>query len=291
MASFKIVTDSSCDLPPELAEQLDLTVLPLKVTLNDTETYKNDLAGTEIAFDKFYAKLRDKAASKTSAPSLDDFETVLRTVLEAGNDFLYIGFSSGLSATYQAGRLACENLSQEFSDRKIMHVDSLCASMGQGLLVYHAAKLAEEGKSMEEVVEWLEQNKLHLCHWFTVEDLNHLKRGGRVSPTTAFVGTLLSIKPVMHMDDAGTLKNVSKAKGRKASIRALLDMMKETAIDASSQTVFISHGDCIEDANALAEMVKAELGVKEVVISYVGPVIGSHSGPGTLALFFLGTQR
>ncbi len=291
MAMYKIVTDSSCDLPPELADKLGLTVLPLKVTLNGTDTYKNDLAGTDIPFDQFYAKLRDKASSKTSAPSLDDFESIFRTLLEGGHDFLYIGFSSGLSATYQAGRLACENLAEEFPDRKIMHVDSLCASMGQGLLVYLAAKLAEEGKSMEEVVAWLEQNKLHLCHWFTVEDLNHLKRGGRVSPTTAFVGTLLSIKPVMHVDDAGKLINVEKAKGRKASIKALFGHMKATAINPAEQVVFISHGDCIEDANALATMIKQELGVKEVVISYVGPVIGSHSGPGTLALFFLGTQR
>lgn len=290
MGNFKIVTDSSCDLPLSLAEKMDLTVVPLTVMLED-KNYVNDLGGSDIGFKEFYSKLRGGAMSKTSAPAIDAFEAAIRPLLAEGNDVLYIGFSSGLSATYQAGRLACEQLSEEFPDRKIYHVDSLCASMGQGLLIYHAYEAKTAGKTIEEVRALTEENKLHLCHWFTVEDLNHLKRGGRVSPTVAFVGSLLSIKPVMHMDDAGTLQPVSKAKGRKASLQALAQMMKEHAIDPANQTVFISHGDCEDDVEYLKEIILRDVGAKEIVANYVGPVIGSHSGAGTMALFFLGDKR
>ena len=170
-------------------------------------------------------------------------------------------------------------------------MDTLCASLGQGLLVWHAAQLKNQGKSIEEVRDWVEENKLHLCHQFTVDDLHFLKRGGRISATTAVVGTMLKIKPVLHVDDGGKLVNLGKARGRKASLKALVDRMEETAIDPAGQTVFISHGDCMEDAEYVAGLVKERMGVQDVRINYVGPVIGAHSGPGTLALFHLGSRR
>lgn len=290
MANFRIVTDSSCDLPLSLAEELELAVLPLTVTL-DGKDYQNDLGGQSINIKYFYDTLRTGVMSKTSAPSIDAFLEIIRPILANGEDVLYIGFSSGLSTTYQSGHIACEQLKEEFPERTILTVDSLCASMGQGLLVYHAAEARKAGKTIEETRDWLEENKLHLCHWFTVEDLNHLKRGGRVSPTVAFVGSLLSIKPVMHVDDAGTLQPVSKTRGRKASIQALVQQMKEHAIDPKNQVVFISHGDCEEDVAYMSELILRDVGAKKIVYNYVGPVIGSHSGAGTLALFFLGDVR
>lgn len=182
-------------------------------------------------------------------------------------------------------------MKSKYPDRKIISVDSLCASLGQGLLIFLAAKQQAEGKTIDEVAEYVEKTKLRICHWFTVDDLNHLKRGGRISKSTAVFGTALQIKPIMHMNDEGKLENVSKVRGRKAAIKKLADKMDENAIDPAQQTVFISHGDCIEDANLLADMIQKRLHVKDVFINYVGPVIGTHSGPGTLAVFFTGNKR
>ena len=187
--------------------------------------------------------------------------------------------------------MAAEELSEEYPNQKILTVDTLAASLGQGMLVWLAAKKKEEGASIDELAAYVEETKLNLCHWFTVDDLFFLKRGGRVSATTAVVGTMLSIKPVLHVDDEGKLINVAKARGRKGSIAALAAKMKETAINPSEQTVFISHGDCIEDVETLKEIIKKEMNVTNFIVSPVGPVIGSHSGPGTLALFFIGTKR
>lgn len=211
--------------------------------------------------------------------------------LDAGQDVLVLAFSSGLSTTYQSSVIAVEELREQYPDRKIYTVDTLAASLGQGLLVWHAAQLRTQGKTIEEVRDWVEENKLHLCHWFTVDDLNHLKRGGRVSAATALLGTMLSIKPVLHVDDEGHLINMSKARGRAASLKALVDKMEETAIDPAGQTIFISHGDCEGDARKVAGMVKERFGVEVAVIGTIGPVIGAHSGPGTMALFFLGEKR
>jgi DegV family protein with EDD domain len=215
----------------------------------------------------------------------------MEPILQQGRDILDIAFSSGLSATYSSAKIACEELSEKYPERKVFAVDTLAASLGQGLLVYHAAGQKRAGKSIEEVRDWVEQNKLHLCHWFTVDDLNHLKRGGRISGATALFGTMLNIKPVMHVDDEGHLIPMGKARGRRASLDALADHMEETAIDPGSQIVFISHGDCQEDANYLADEIRRRMGVKNFVIGNCGPVIGTHSGPGTMALFFFGTRR
>ena len=214
----------------------------------------------------------------------------MEPILQAGEDILYLGFSSALSSTYNAGALAAEQLAEKYPDRKILTVDTLSASMGQGLLVYLTVQQKRAGATIEEARDFAEKNKFHLCHWFTVDDLHHLRRGGRVSATSAVLGTVLNIKPVLHMDNEGRLIFMEKVRGRRASIKRMLEKMRETAIEPEKQIVFMSHGDCIEDAEYLAGRIREEWNV-EVVINYVGPVIGSHSGPGTLALFFLGTER
>lgn len=290
MSDYVILTDSSCDLPPELAEQLNLDVLPLTVEI-EGKRYHNYLDGREIDPRDFYAKLRAGSPATTAAVNVGEWTEFIEPHLKAGRDVLLLAFSSGLSSTYNFAVIAAQELAEQYPDRKLYVMDSLSASMGQGLLVYLAVQQKQMGKSIDEVRDWVEENRLHLCHWFTVDDLNHLKRGGRVSATTALVGTMLSIKPILHVDDEGHLINMSKARGRQASLKALVDKMEETAVDPAGQTVFISHGDCLADAEKVAQMVKDRFGVQNVVISYVGPVIGAHSGPGTLALFFLGTHR
>ena len=219
------------------------------------------------------------------------YTDALEPLLQAGKDVLILAFSSGLSTTYNSSRIAVEELSEKYPERKIYTVDTLCASLGQGLLVYLAVKEREKGRSIQEVRDWVEENKLHMCHQFTVDDLHFLKRGGRISATTAVVGSMLQIKPVLHVDNEGHLINIAKARGRQASLKALVDKMEKTAIDPANQVVFISHGDCLEDAQTVEKLVKERFGVKEVYINYVGPVIGAHSGPGTLALFYVGSER
>lgn len=290
MADFVLFTDSNCDLPLNLAQEMELVVLPLTVYLDD-KVYYNHLDESEITYEDFYRILPDIKATRTAAANQHEFAEKMEPVLQQGKDILYLGFSSGLSATFNNARLAAEELAEKYPERKILCVDTLCASMGQGLLLWHAWNLKKEGKSIEEVCAWVEDHKLNLCHWFTVNDLMHLKRGGRVSAATALVGSMLSIKPVLHVDNEGHLINVGKARGRKASLKALMEKARELAINPAEQTMFISHGGCADEAQYLADMVKNELHVKDVIIGYVGPVIGSHSGPGTMALFFLGTER
>ena len=287
MRDYLIVTDSSCDLPLDVAQKLGVKVIPLEVNIEGEGTKLNN----EIDIKEFYALLRSKKGVKTSAVNMDKFIEFFESVIAEDKDVIYIGFSSGLSATFMAAKNAAEELSEKYPDRKIVALDSLCASLGQGLLVTYAARKKKHGASFEDIVKYVENNKLNLCHWFTVDDLFFLKRGGRVSAATAVLGTALQIKPVLHVDNAGKLINVSKARGRDTAIKALLEKMKSTAIKPQAQTVFISHGDCIEDANKLADMVRAEFGIKDILISEIGPVIGAHSGPGTLALFFLGSER
>lgn len=290
MSDYVIMTDSSCDLPAQLAQELELVVLPLSV-LVDGQVYNNLLDGSEISFKDVYAKLRGGMNIKTSAVNIGAFQEAMEPILEAGKDILYLGFSSGLSAAYASGATAAAEMQKRFPGRKIFAVDTLSASLGQGLLVYHTVEQKRNGATIEEARDYALDARFHQCHWFTVDDLNFLKRGGRVSAGAALMGTALNIKPVMHMDDAGHLIPVGKVRGRKRSLEALVDHMQELAISPANQTVFISHGDCEEDANWLAGLVKERLGVKEVLVNYVGPVIGSHSGPGTMALFFVGEHR
>ena len=287
MNEFVIITDSSADLPQSVACDMGVEVIPLEVNIDGIGCKYND----EIDIKEFYGWLRDKKGAKTSAVNMEKFCEVFEKFAMDGKDVLYIGFSSGLSATYMAAKNAAEEISEKYPDRKIIAVDSLCASLCQGLVVKHAVDKKSLGATIEEVAQFVEDNRLNLCHWFTVEDLFFLKRGGRVSAATAVMGTVLQIKPVMHVDDEGKLINVEKARGRAASINSLFAKMKETAIAPEKQTIYISHGDCYDDAKKLADMITAEFGVTDILISEVGPVIGAHSGPGTLALFFLGSKR
>jgi len=290
MGDYVIMTDSSCDLPASLAQEMELSVLPLSVYIED-KRYINYLDEREISFSEIYAKLRTKCPAKTSAVNMNDFLGPMEEIVSTGKDLLYIGFSSGLSGTYNAGAAAAQEIGERYPDRKVLAVDSLCASLGQGLLVYHAWLQKKAGMGIDELKQWVEDNRLHLCHMFTIDDLMFLKRGGRVSGATAVVGSMLSIKPIMHVDDEGHLIKIGTARGRKASIKALADAAGQKGIDLENQIIFISHGDCVEDANYLGDIMRTRFHVKDVLVNYVGPVIGAHSGPGTIALFFLGKER
>lgn len=290
---FEIVTDSCCNLLEDMIDDFGIHVLPLTFMVDgEDEVYQSYLKGERTDLKQFYTMMREGKVFKTSLPNLAESEAFFRELLGSGRDVLYIAFSSGLSGTYQALSLMAAQLQEEFPERKIHVVDSLAASGGQGLLVWYAVQHARAGESIDQVRDWLEENKLHLAHWFTVDDLMFLFRGGRASKTAAWAGTLLNIKPVLHVDDEGHLIPMEKVRGRKKSLNALIDHMEKSANKPiSDQMVFITHGDCIEDAEYVAAKIKERFGVKEVVINYVDPVIGAHSGPGTMALFFLADKR
>ena len=290
MSSFVILTDSSADLSASMVQQLDVQVLPLSFVL-DGHTYHDHPDNRDMDPRLFYERLRSGDMATTSAVNVAQYTEALEPLLQAGQDVLILAFSSGLSTTYNSSLIAVKELQAKYPDRKLFTVDTLCASLGQGLLVWYAAQARATGGSIEEVRDWIEEHKLNLCHQFTVDDLYFLKRGGRISSATALVGSMLHIKPVLHVDNEGHLINTGKVRGRQAALKALVDRMEHTAIDSGSLTVFISHGDCLEDAQTVADMVKKRFGVQEVYINYVGPVIGAHSGPGTLALFYMGTER
>ncbi len=288
MKPYVIVTDSSCDLPEEVIRQYNLDVIQLVVNVEGEEPLPND----KIDIAEFYAKLRDGKSAKTAAVNFEAFSTCFEQHLANGEDVIYLGFSSGLSSTFGAGAIAARELSEKYPDATCIAVDTLAASMGEGLLVVLAAREKEKGATIEEVRDFVERTKLQLVHLFTVNDLFFLKRGGRVSAVTAVAGSALGIKPVMHVDNEGHLVKIGIKRGRTASLDDLCARMKEMAIDPAEQTVFISHGDCEKEAQYLADRITATMGVKEpILISYVGPVIGAHSGPGTVALFFIGKER
>ena len=290
MRDYVIMTDSCCDLTDQMARDLELEVLPLTMHM-DGQDYPNDLAGTAISNQEFYKRIRAGKLATTSAVNVGQFQDAMRRVLESGRDIVCVCFSSALSTTYQSAVIAAEDLRAEFPEAEIHVVDSLSASLGQGLLLYLAVEQKRKGLTAAELAKWVEDNRLTVCHWFTVDDLNFLKRGGRVSTTTALLGTMLSIKPIMHTSDEGKLVPVSKARGRKAAIAALLDKIEALGIHPEKQTMFICHADCEEDAKAVAQTIQDRFGTPTVHINYIGPVIGSHTGPNTMGIFFVGTQR
>ena len=290
MNDYVLLTDSSADLTDALVKELGVEVLPLSFTMRN-KTYRNWPDNREIDPKDFYRQLREGEMATTSAVNVSDFTETIEPHLKEGRDVLVVAFSSGLSATYNSSSVAADELREKYPDRKIYTVDTLCASLGQGLLVWLAAKERAKGKTIDEVRDWAVGHKLSICHQFTVDDLHFLKRGGRISSTTAFVGSMLQIKPVLHVDNDGKLMTVAKARGRRAALKALVDRMEQTAIDLRDQTVFISHGDCLEDAQLVAQLVKDRFGVERVYMNYVGPVIGAHAGPGVLALFYVGVER
>ena len=290
MNNYTIITDSSCDLPDSLVKELELEVLPLAFIM-DGKTYRNYPDNREMAPKDFYNKQREGSMATTNAVNVGEAADAMEDVLKRGEDVLVLAFSSGLSTTCNSFQIAAGDLAEQYPDRKIFVVDTLCAYLGQGMFVYQAARLRQAGRSMEEVRDWAEQNKLNQCHWFTVNDLFFLKKGGRVSAATAVVGTMLQIKPVMHVDNEGHLIKVDTARGRKASLNALVDKVGELADNPAAQTMFISNSDCQEDAQYVADQIKARYGTEEIIINSIGPVIGAHTGPGCVALFFTGKHR
>lgn len=291
MRDYVIMTDSCCDLTAYMADDLELEVLPLTLHM-EGQDFPNDLQGSAMSHEEFYQRIRQGKLATTSAVNVGQYEDAMRKILEQDKDIVCICFSSALSTTYQSANIAANDLIPEFPDSRIYVIDSLCASLGQGLLLYLAGQQKKDNHlSADQLAEWVEKNKGRICHWFTVDDLNYLKLGGRVSSATALVGTMLSIKPVMHMSDEGKLTAVGKARGRKASLKAMMDAVARLAIDPAEQTMFICHGDCEADARWMADQLKERFGVKTVYINYIGPVIGSHTGPNTMGLFFVGTER
>lgn len=290
MCKFRLLTDSTADLPASMVQELDLQVYPMAFILNGKE-YRDYPDGRELMPHAFYEALRGGQTSSSAQINQQQFIDWVSPFLENGEDVLYLSFSSGLSGTYQSALLAQKELQARYPARTFTVVDSLCASMGEGLLAYYAAAMRQKGCTLKETAAWLENNKLKLCHWFTVDDLHHLKRGGRVSPATAVVGTMLNIKPVLHVDDDGHLIPMEKVRGRRQSLEALVRHMKETVENPQEQTIFISHGDCPQDAEYVASRIRETMTVKDIRIHTIGPVIGTHSGPGTVALFFLGSHR
>ena len=288
MNEYVIVTDSACDMKPERLAQWGVPFQCLTYRFDGSDTEYTD---ADIPASEFYAKMRAGSVAKTAAVNSESFIQTFEESLKEGKDVLYLGFSSGLSTTYNSGRLAALELSDRYPNNKIVAIDTLSASAGFGLLVYLAVQKKNSGASLDEVAAYIEELKWKLCHWFTVDDLVYLKRGGRISPTAAFVGNVLGIKPVLHMDNEGHLINMFKVRGRKTAVASLADQYGKLAEDLSGGTVFISQADCMADAEELANILKDRHGASVQIITDVGPVIGAHSGPGTLALFFIGKER
>ena len=287
MSEFIITTDNTSDLPDSYISENDLDILFLSYTI-DGETYERE---NQLSAAEFYKRMRNGSMPTTAQINPDMAKEKFTKYLKEGKDILHISFSSGLSGSYNSCRIAAEELQEDFPDRRIVVVDSLCASLGEGLLVHKAVCQKKEGKSLAEITEWLEENKLHLCHNFTVDDLNHLYRGGWVSKAAAVFGTMVNIKPVLHVDDEGHLVPVSKVRGRKKSLTTLVDNMEKQVGKFENDTIFISHGDCLTDAEFVARLVRERFGIQSFLINTVGPTIGAHSGPGTVALFFMGNSR
>lgn len=285
MATYKIITDSCADFTNEQYQALDVAFVPLTVLFKGVQ-HENFSAEADVKM--LYNGLREGEMPTTSAANPDSWEKVMKPVLDEGKDILVLTFSSALSTTYQSAVIAAQELSAQYPDRKINVIDTLCAALGQGLLVWHACQKRDAGYSLEELTAWVEENKLRVCHWVTVDDLFHLKRGGRVSATTAIVGTMLNIKPIIYVNDEGKLISTAKCRGRKAAMEFLLKKFDEHCVD--KEFVIIAHGDCPEDAKALEAALK-QRGVKNTQIGYVGGVIGAHTGPGVLVIFFMGDKR
>lgn len=291
MMEYIITTDSTCDLPKSYIKENNIRVLPLTYVLEGV-TYNIDKT---LPINEFYGKMKSGAMPTTSQVNPEEAKKAFLSILEDGVGILHIAFSSGLSGSYNSARIAAEELREENPEYVICVIDSLCASLGEGMLVHKAVKLKEQGKTIQEAVKWLEANKLHVCHNFTPDDLNHLYRGGRVSKTAAILGTMANVKPVLHVDDEGHLIPLSKVRGRKKSLVTLVDNMEKqigSYIEENKRDgVFIGHGDVEEDARFVADLVKERFGIESFLINYVGPVIGSHTGPGIMALFFMGEKR
>lgn len=286
---FAILVDAGTDLPRDFYEQNDVNFIPMTYSI-DGETYIDD-AGESAPYAEFYEKLRSGAVSTTSMINTDTYEQWFKKFLDAGQDLLVITMSSGISSSYNAARLTSEELAPSYPDRKLVVVDGLIASLGGGLLTHYAVRLRREGKTIDETAEWIERNKKHIQHLFTVDDLMFLQRGGRVSKGTAIVGSLIGIKPLLDVDAEGKLRNCRKKRGRKGALDGLVEWMESLTNSRELDCIAVSHGDCEADADYIIAKIKEKYKVGKIIKNYIGPVIGSHSGPGTIALFFYGKKR
>lgn len=288
MATYQIITDSCCDFTQQQYETNNVLCVPLTVLYNGES---HDNFSDEKSVKSFYDTLRTGITATTSAANPQGWAKVMEPVLRSGKDILVMAFTSALSTTYQSAVIAAQELGEKYPDRSIRVVDTLCAALGQGLLVWYACRKRDEGLSLDQLTDWVEEHKLHVCHWVTVDDLSHLKRGGRISGATALVGTMLNIKPIIHVDDEGRLISIAKCRGRKAATEYIAAKVGDLGEGYDNSTVFVAHGDCPEDAAVLAGILKEKYAVKEVITGYVGPVIGAHTGPGVLVVFFMGQNR
>ena len=277
MRDYVITVNSTVDVTKEWLEERHVPVVPLKYTI-DGETY-TDMEG--LSAKEFFAKLREGKMSTTSQVNPEEAAALLEPYVKEGKDVLHLGFSSGLSGTLNSMRLAGQMLEEKYPGSKVIVIDTLCACLGEALLLHHALKKKAEGLSIDELAQWAEDNKLHVCHNVTVDDLNHLHRGGRISKTTAVLGTLVQIKPIIHMDNEGKLQVIGKERGRKKSLNKIVDMAVEQAKGWDNDIVMITHGDCLEDAEYVAKLVREKMGIDNILINNIGTVIGSHTGPGT----------
>lgn len=292
MSNFIIITDSSCDLPLDYYKEHEVKLLHLSCHIDDM-IY--DGINNIISNEEFYTHMRNGALPTTSQVNPDQAKSVMEEALKENNNVLYVAFSSGLSGTCQSGIIAANEIKEENPNANVVVVDTLCASVGQGIMLYYAIKMRDEGKTIEETVQWIEENKLRVGHMVTVDDLNHLHRGGRISKTSAVLGSMINIKPMIHVNDEGKLVNLAKMRGRKKALNALVDMMEERIGDYNTkdknEVIMISHSDCLEDAQYVADCIKERFGFDNFIISYIGPVIGSHTGPGAIALCFMADHR
>ena len=287
MRDYVITVNSTVDLPKEWLEERKVPVIPLKYTI-DNETY-TDMEG--LSSKEFFGKLRDGKMATTSQINPEEARAQLEPFLKEGKDVLHLGFSSGLSGTYNSMRIAGEELKEEYPEAKIIIIDTLCACLGEGLLLYKALQQKASGKTIEETAKWVEENKLHICHNVTLADLFHLHRGGRISKASAVLGSVVQIKPIIHMDENGKLQVVGKERGRKKSLNKIVDMAVEQIKGWDNDIAMITHGDCQEDAEYVAKLVRERLGIENILINNIGTVIGSHTGPGVVAVFVMGNKR
>lgn len=287
--SFIILTDSCCDMPISYIRGNKIPFVSLSYVL-DGKTTKDDF-GQKTDYQDFYSDMRKGQMPSTTQVNVYQYTELFKEYLKKGLDIIYIGFSSALSGSFNSAAVAAENIKGEFPDRKIAAIDSLCASMGEGLLLYYAMKMKSEGADFDTIVKWANENKGKLNHWFTVDDLNHLQRGGRLSKAQAIIGSILNIKPILNIDENGKLVAREKIRGRKQALETLVAKAEKYIIEPEKQVVFISHGDCYKEALFVENLLREKLKVKDVNINFVGPVIGAHAGPGTVAIFFFGNSR
>lgn len=288
MNDYIIMTDSACDISEKVLNEWGVKYACLTFMFDgEEEIYSN----YDLESKSFYDQMREGKVARTSAINAESFKDLFKAELDEGRDVLYLGFSSGLSTTYNSARMAAQELAEEYPDRKILTVDTLAASAGQGLLVYLAVEKKRNGATIEELAEYMTEICPSMCHWFTVDDLVYLKRGGRVSAAAALIGTALGIKPVLHVDDEGHLINVSKVRGRKNALKAIVDKYEELALEPNSGVVYICNADCNDDVEVMKQMLRDRFSVEVKYVADIGPVIGAHAGPGTIALFFLGKER